>query len=118
MKRVIFGLVAALALSGCMSGTPANNGLALTSSQAAFVGDWSGKLPSGKPVRIVISPAGGVSYYFQNRAQSLTNVKVTSSQASMTVGNNGSTARLSSSGAYVFVWGPTGETTRATLTKQ
>ncbi|GGE09380.1 hypothetical protein GCM10011390_30580 [Aureimonas endophytica] len=108
-----------MSLSACVTGggTPANGGAALSASQAAFIGDWSGNLPGGKPVRIVVGEDGGVSYYYQNQVQKLSNVKLTSSRLSMTVGTNGSTASMTQDGTYTFIWGPTGETTRATLRK-
>lgn len=119
MKRTALILAAALALSGCttMGGTPANNGAALTPAETAFAGDWKGRLPSGKPVQIVITPDGKVRYWYMNRSQTLSNVKVTASRLSMTVGSNGSTATMTPGGAYVFTWGPSGEVTRAQLVK-
>jgi len=118
MKKFLMAVGMAVSLSACVSGAPANNGLALSSAEAVFVGDWSGKLPSGKPVRVVVAADGKVQYYFEGVSQTLTNVKVTSSRASMTVGSNRSTVSLSSDGAYVFTWGPTGQVTRATLSKK
>ncbi|CAN7731475.1 hypothetical protein LJR098_004175 [Rhizobium sp. LjRoot98] len=119
MKKLIAVVLVSISLSACVAGggVPANNGAPLSSAESAFVGEWNGKLPSGKPVRIVVTPSGAVSYSFQGRAQTLKNVKLTSNRLSTTVGTNGSTATLSSNGAYVFTWGPTGEITRATLRK-
>jgi len=119
MKKLIAVALVSMSLSACVSGggAPANNGAALSSAESVFVGTWSGNLPSGKPVRIVVAPNGGVSYSFQGRPQILKNVKLTGSRLSTTVGTNGSTVALSPAGAYVFTWGPTGEVTRATLRK-
>ncbi|SER46565.1 hypothetical protein [Rhizobium sp. NFR03] len=119
MKKLIAAVLVSLSLSACVSGggAPANKGAALTSAESAFVGDWSGKLPSGKPVRLVVAADGAVRYFFQGQPQSLWNVKLTASRLSMTVGKNGSTVIMSPSGAYVFTWGPTGQVTRATLSK-
>jgi hypothetical protein len=119
MKNLIATFFVSISLSACVAGggAPANNGAALSPAESAFVGEWSGNLPSGKAVRIVVSPNGGVSYSFQGRPQVLNNVKLTASRLSATVGTNRSTATLSTSGAYVFTWGPTGEVTRATLKK-
>ncbi|SEM10397.1 hypothetical protein SAMN04487976_11961 [Xaviernesmea oryzae] len=120
MIRLIAIILTTLSLSACVAGggTPANNGAALSASESAFAGTWSGNLPSGKPVRVVVSDTGAVSYYFRGQAQTLKNVTITSSRLSATVGTNGSTFTLSTSGSYVFTWGPTGEVTRAKLLKR
>ena len=73
-------------------------------------------MPSGTPVSIVVKDKGGVSYTYQSQPQSLSNVKLTTSTLSFTVGN-GSTVVLTSGGAYTFTWGPTGQKTLATLSK-
>ncbi len=119
MKKLIGLVLVAMSLSACVAGggAPANSGAALSSAESAFVGVWSGKLPSGKPVRIAVAPDGGVTYSFQGQPQKLKNVKLTASRLSTTVGTNGSTVTLSANGSYVFTWGPTGEVTRATLRK-
>lgn len=117
MKKFLMAVGVAMSLSSCVTGAPANNGVALTAAESQFVGNWSGKLPSGKPVRIVVAADGTVQYYFQGVSQTLTNVKVSASRVSMTVGSNRSTASLTPDGSYVFTWGPTGQVTRATLAK-
>lgn len=118
MKKIIATVLVSISLSACVAGgVPANNGQALSSSEKVFVGTWSGNLPSGKPVRIVVAENGAVAYSFEGRPQTLKNVKLTASRLSTTVGTNGSTVTLAPNGAYVFTWGPTGEITRATLRK-
>jgi hypothetical protein len=119
MKKLIGLVLVAMSLSSCVAGggAPANGGAALSSTESAFVGVWSGKLPSGKAVRIAVAPDGSVAYSFQGQPQKLKNVKLTAGRLSTNVGTNGSTVTLSANGAYVFTWGPTGEVTRATLRK-
>lgn len=117
VKKLLMAASIAMSLSACATeGVPANKGAALTPAQSVFVGTWSGKLPSGTPVSIVVKDKGGVSYTYQSQPQSLSNVKLTTSTLSFTVGN-GSTVVLTSGGAYTFTWGPTGQKTLATLSK-
>jgi hypothetical protein len=118
MKNILAAVLISLSLTACVSGggAPANKGAALTSAETVFVGTWSGKLPSGKSVQVVVTPEGTVRYAFQGQSQTLSNVKLTASRLSMTVGR-GSSVTLSPGGAYAFTWGPTGQVTRATLTK-
>jgi hypothetical protein len=119
MKKALLAAMLALSVSACVAGggTPANNGAALTSAENALAGTWSGNLPSGTPVRVVVTPTGAVSYYYKGALQRLNNVKMAGGRMSASTGSNGSTVSLTTNGAYVFTWGPTGEVTRATLVK-
>ncbi|WAJ30624.1 hypothetical protein [Antarcticirhabdus aurantiaca] len=125
MRRVLAIIAVGLLATGCTTASNGSGSSASTTVAAAptayapFVGDWSGRLASGKSVRVQVSESGTTRYYYQGRSTSVNGVQVSGNTMSFKVGRGFGTVTLTTTGGSTLGYSYTegGESYPATLTK-